>query len=42
MEVRTKSGSVYHCYREDVDLGAEKQFPNYYERLSIKQVEELE
>lgn len=35
-EVRTKSDSIYHCYKEDVDPNAEKQFPHYYERLGIK------
>lgn len=37
-EVTTRSGSVYHCYKEDVNPEAEKQFPNYYERLSITEV----
>ena len=35
-EVTTFSGSVYHLYKEDVDPEAEKQFPGYYERLSMK------
>lgn len=35
-EAITKSGSVYCLYPEDVDPMAEKQFPNYYERLRIK------
>jgi len=38
-EVVTKSGSVYELYREDVDKEAEKQFPNYYERLKLEFVD---
>lgn len=38
-EVTTRSGSIYHCYKEDVNLDAEKEFPNYYERLSVKEVQ---
>lgn len=34
-EVKTRSGSVYCLYPEDVDPEAEKQFTNYYERLRI-------
>ena len=37
-EVITRSGSVYELYREDVDMEAEKQFPNYYERLKLEHV----
>lgn len=35
-EAKTRSGSVYCLYPEDVDPEAEKQFPNYYERLCMK------
>lgn len=35
-EAKTRSGSVYCLYPEDVDPEAEKQFPDYYERLRIK------
>lgn len=35
-EAITHSGSVYQLYKEDVDPNAEKQFPNYYERLKIE------
>lgn len=35
-EAVTKSGSVYCLYPEDVNPEAEKQFPDYYERLRIK------
>lgn len=38
-EVTTRSGSSYHCYKEDVDPKAEEQFPNYYDRLKIKSEE---
>lgn len=34
--VTTISGSVYHCYKEDVDPGAEERYPGYFERLSMK------
>ena len=35
-EAKTKGGSVYCLYPEDVDPEAENQFPNYYERLCMK------
>lgn len=35
-EIITRSGSVYELYREDVDIEAEKQFPDYYERLKLE------
>ena len=35
-EAKTRSGSVYCLYPEDVYPEAEKQFPNYYERLCMK------
>lgn len=35
-EATTRSGSVYQLYKEDVDPRAEKEFPNYYERLKIE------
>lgn len=34
-EAITRSGSVYELHREDVNKEAEKQFPNYYERLKM-------
>ena len=34
-EAITRSGSVYELHREDVNKEAEKQFPNYYERVKI-------
>ena len=34
-EAITRSGSVYELYKEDVDKGAEKKYPNYYERLKM-------
>lgn len=34
-EAETRSGSVYELYKEDVDQNAEKEFPNYYERLKV-------
>lgn len=34
-EAETKSGTVYCLFREDVDPEAEKQYPNYYERLKV-------
>lgn len=38
-EAITKSGSVYELYREEVDKDAEKQYSNYYERLSLQYIE---
>lgn len=38
-EAITRSGSVYELYKEDVDTEAEKQFPNYYERLKLKYID---
>lgn len=38
-EAITRSGSVYELYREDVDKEAEKQFPNYYERLKLEHID---
>ena len=37
-EAITRSGSVYELHREDVDMEAEKQFPNYYERLKLEYI----
>lgn len=37
-EAETWSGSIYELHKEDVDPNAEKQFPNYYERLEIKSI----
>lgn len=37
-EVITRSGSVYELHKEDVDKEAEKQFPNYYERLKLEHI----
>lgn len=34
-EAITRTGSVYELHKEDVDKEAEKQFPNYYERLGL-------
>ena len=36
IEAITRSGSVYELHKEDVDKDAEKQFPNYYERLELR------
>lgn len=38
-EAITWSGSVYELYKEDVDEMAERQYPNYYERLCLKEGE---
>ena len=35
----TRSGSVYELHKEDVDEEAEKQFPNYYERLKLEPID---
>lgn len=40
-EVRTQSGSIYELYKEDVNPECEKQFPNYYERLKMTDVNEI-
>ena len=37
-EAITRSGSVYELHREDVDMEAEKHFPNYYERLKLEYI----
>ncbi len=37
-DVLTRSGSRYSVYPEDVNEGAEKAFPGYYNRLSIMEV----
>lgn len=35
-EIITRSGSRYSVYPADVDPECEKQFPGYYERLSVR------
>lgn len=35
-ECITRSGSVYELYKEDVDSSAEKEYPNYYDRLKLE------
>lgn len=35
-EIVTRTGSQYLVYPQDVDPGAEKEYPKYYERLVIK------
>lgn len=37
-DIITRSGSRYSVYPDDVDAGAEKAFPGYYNRLSIMEV----
>lgn len=36
-DVITRSGSRYSVFPEDVHPEAERQFPNYYKRLSMKE-----
>ena len=38
-EAITRSGSVYELYKEDVDVDAEKEYPNYYERLKLEYID---
>ena len=40
-EAITKSKSVYELHSEDVDKGAERRFPDYYERLNFNDLKEL-
>ena len=35
-ECITRSGSVYELHKEDVDPNAEKEYPNYYDRLKLE------
>lgn len=37
-EIITESGSIYELHKEDVNEEAEKQHPNYYERLKLVHV----
>jgi hypothetical protein len=39
-EVITKSGSVYELYKDNVNKEAEKEYPDYYERLKLEQLGE--
>lgn len=38
-EATTASGSVYELYKDDVDPAAERQFPGYYERLKMEDID---
>ena len=40
-EAITKSKSVYELHSEDVDKGAERRSPHYYERLKFEDLKEL-